>query len=256
MDVAGQPVLHGPSCPRLDVVLVRPARATNVAAACRALANMGFEHLRLVGPLPDLADPAARALAYGAWELLDGAVACDSLADAVADAEWVVGTSGKPQAGALDPRAFARRLAGDGRGRVALVFGPEASGLTRRELDLCHARVHIPAAPAHPSLNLAQAVLILAYESFLALGARDSAARHDEPAAASAGEMEDALAHLREALLEVGFLDPRNPDAILSELRRLLARAAPTPRELLLLRGLARQVGWAGRVARGRCDDR
>lgn len=248
--------VSSPNAPQLDFVLVRPARAANVAAACRALANMGFGRLRLVAPLPDLADPAARALAYGAWDVLDGAVACASLADAVGDAAWVVGTSGKPQAGALEPRAFARRLAGGTHARVALVFGPEASGLTRRELDLCHARVHIPAAPAQPSLNLAQAVLILAYEAFLALGAPRAEPPRDEAPPASAGELEDVLRHLREALLEAGFLDPHNPDAILAELRRLLARAAPTPRELSLLRGLARQVGWAGRVARGRRTSR
>lgn len=255
MSLASPHPERGPDPPALDFVLVRPARAANVAAACRALANMGFRHLRLVAPLPDLADPTARALAYGAWDVLDGAVTCASVAEAVADAEWVVGTSGKSRDGALDPRAFARQLASGTWRRVALVFGPEASGLTGRELDLCHARVHIPAAPAHPSLNLAQAVLILAYEAFLALAARAAEPAHaalDEAPAARAGELEDALGHLREALLEVGFLDPHNPDALLAELRRLLARAAPTPRELTLLRGIARQMSWAGRVAHGR----
>ena len=255
MSVASPTASHTAMPPRVDFVLVRPARAANVAAACRALANMGWRRLRLVAPLPDLADPAARALAYGAWDLLDGAEVCASLAEAVADAEWVVGTSGKSQPGALEPRAFARRLAGGARRRVALVFGPEASGLTRSELNLCHTLVHIPAAPEHPSLNLAQAVLILAYETFLALAAPHAepapAARAEAPPA-SAGELEDVLRQLREALLEAGFLDPHNPEAILAELRRLLARAAPTPRELLLLRGLVRQVGWAGRIARGR----
>lgn len=240
--------------PRLDFVLVRPARAGNVAGASRALKNMGFAHLRLVAPLPDLADPNARALAYGAWDVLDGAEVCHTLDEALADADWVVGTSGKPQADELDPRGFARRLAEGTCRRVALVFGPEASGLTRRELDLCHARVRIPCSPEHPSLNLAQAALIMAYEASLALRAEppaeDGAARAEAPAGARA--LEDALGHLRAALLEVGFLDPHNPDAVLAELRRLAARAAPTPRELLLLRGLARQIDWAGRVARGR----
>jgi tRNA/rRNA methyltransferase len=67
---------------------------------------------------------------------------------------------------------------------------------------------------------------------------------------AAAGDVERALAELRGALLEIGYLDPANPDRILAELRRLVARAEPSPREMVLLRGLARQIAWAGRVAR------
>jgi TrmH family RNA methyltransferase len=231
-------------------VLVRPSRGANVAAACRALKNTGFADLRLVAPLPDLADPGARALAYGAWDVLDRAATYASLGEAVAEAGWVVATTGKPHEGALTPRALAHALAQGARRRVALVFGPEASGLTQRELGLCHALVHIPTSAQQPSLNLAQAVLIVAYECSLALRAPQAEA--PPPEVATAAELEMALTHLREALLEVGFLDPANPDAVLTELRRLLARAAPTPRELSLLRGLARQIGWAGRAAGGR----
>src|SRR5580765_5236929 len=119
---------------RVDVVLVRPARAANVAAACRALKNMGLGSLALVGAPAGLDQPEARALAYGAWDVLDAAV----------------------------PAALLRG------GRLALVFGPEASGLTDEELAQCHLRVHIPTDPAHPSLNLAQAVLVVAYELRLA----------------------------------------------------------------------------------------
>ncbi len=230
-------------------VLVRPARAANVAAACRALKNMGFDDLRLVEPPAGLREPAARALAYGAWDVLEGAAVCADLAAAVADAEWVVGTSGRQAAGALAPRAFARE-SGSRAGRVALVFGPERHGLTTRELDLCHARVYIPTAPRQSSLNLAQAVLLLAY--VLAEVGVAAAAPLAAAAAAPAGELEAALLHWRAALLEIGFLDPQNPDARLAELRRLLARARPSARELRLLRGVARQVSWAGRVARER----
>ena len=138
---------------------------------------------------------------------------------------------------------------------LALVFGPEASGLTTDELRLCHAIVHVPTDPAQPSLNLAQAVLLLAYELRLrALEAGEpampsTAAHGDGPA--TAGELEDALDDLRGALLAIGYLNPDAPEAILSELRRLLARARPTGRETVLLRGLARQVRWAGRIAKG-----
>jgi TrmH family RNA methyltransferase len=239
---------------RVAVVLVRPSRAANVAAACRAMKNMGLLDLWLVEPPPGLDDPTARALAYGAWDVLDGARRAASLLEAVSGSFAVVGTTGRDVPGALTPRrlgAEARRLAGEG--TLSLVFGPEASGLTSAEMDLCHLLVHVPTDPAQPSLNLAQAVLLLAYEmrlSALEEAGPPSGGEAPEPRA-PVGEVEQAVRDLREALLEVGYLDPASPDRVLTELRRLIARGGPTPREVVLLRGLARQVAWAGRVARG-----
>ncbi len=236
---------------RVEVVLVRPARAANVAAACRALKNMGLTTLRLVEPPRSLADPEARALAYGAWDVLDGAHRHGSLLDAVAASTLVVATTGRALPEAESPRALAARVADRAHGgRVSLVFGPEASGLTTAELSLCHLLVHVPTDPACPSMNLAQAVLLLAYELRLASLASVSRPSLGTPAPVAAGELERALAQIQAALLEIGYLHPEHPERILTELRRLLARAAPTDRELNLLRGIARQVAWAGRVAR------
>jgi TrmH family RNA methyltransferase len=232
---------------RVDVVLVRAARPVNVAAACRAMKNMGIGRLRLVDPPAGLDRPEVRGVAYGAWDVLDGASVHPTLREAVAASTFVAGTTGRADPSAWTPR----QLAEDGglragAGRVSLVFGPEASGLRTDELELCPVRVHIPADAAQPSLNLAQAVLLLAYEIRLSA----SPAGEPEEPRASAGELESALDDLRAALLEVGFLNPANPEAILAELRALAARARPTPREVTLLRGLARQIGWAGRIAR------
>jgi len=232
---------------RVDVVLVRPARAANVAAAARALKNMGLRSLVLVDAPAELQAGEGRALAYGAWDVLDGASHAASLREAVANAHWTAGTSGRATAGAWTPRALAAearaRTAG---GRLAIVFGPEKTGLSDDELSRCHVRVHIPADPAHPSLNLAQAVLLIAYELRLAALSDSTSGVPTEPDQATAGELEAALEDLRSGLLAIGYLNPANPDAILAEWRGLLARAGPTPREVSLLRGLARQARWAG----------
>jgi tRNA (cytidine32/uridine32-2'-O)-methyltransferase len=236
----------------VEIVLVRPSRAANVAAACRAMKNMGLRALWIVGPPENLDAPEARSLAYGAWDVLDGARRGVSLLEAVAASVAVVGTTGREVPGALSPRRLAAEAeARAGGGRLSLVFGPESSGLTRAEMDLCHALVHVPTDPAQPSLNLAQAVLLLAYE--MRLAALDGPARssEDPEGRASAGDVEQAVRELRGALLDVGYLDPASPDHVLTELRRLIARGRPSPREVVLLRGLARQVRWAGRVARG-----
>jgi TrmH family RNA methyltransferase len=239
---------------RFDVVLVRPARAANVAAACRALKNMGLRSLAIVEPPAGLDQPEARALAYGAWDVLDAAVHAANLREAVSGAVTVAGTSGRDHPHAWTPRRLAREAgARAGDGRLALVFGPEASGLTDEELAQCHVRVHIPTDPAHPSLNLAQAVLVVAYELRLA-ALEEEAAAGPGPAdreRATAGEVESALDDLRGALLGIGYLSRDNPEKILAEWRALFARAGLSPREASLLRGLARQVSWAaGQIAR------
>jgi len=234
----------------VHLVLVRPRQPANVAAACRAMKNMGLKHLRLVSPPEGLERPEARALAYGAWDILDGALRLPGLKEAVADAALVVGTSGRKLTGAWSPF----RLASEGSlkaggGRICIVFGPESSGLSQEELDLCDPIVHIPADPAHPSLNLAQAVLLIAYEIRLWATPAEAVAPDER---ASAGEVQEAFEGLRRGLLAIEYLHEQS-DAVLVELRRLILRAGPTARETTLLRGLARQLEWAGRrIARRR----
>jgi TrmH family RNA methyltransferase len=229
----------------VDIVLVRPNHPGNVAAACRALKNMGLTALTLVEPPAGLEDPGVRSLAYGAWDVLDGARRAASVRQATAECTLVAATSGRPAEGDWTPRRFAAEAAARaGTGRVAVVFGPEATGLRNDEMRLCQLRVRIPTDPAQPSLNLAQAVLIVAYEIFLS-SAQTPAVQADP--LARAGEIEAALDDLRAGLAGIGYLNPASPDGVLTELRRLLARARPTPREIVLLRGVARQIGWAAR---------
>jgi TrmH family RNA methyltransferase len=235
----------------VDVVLVRPSRAANVAAAARALKNMGLRSLVLVQPPEDLARAEARALAYGAWDVLDAARIAPDLRTAVARCALVAATSAREEAGAVfrSPREFARDAAAlAGEGRIAVVFGPESTGLTRDEIALCQLRIRIPTDAPQPSVNLAQAVLIVAYE--IRLASLGDAGPPPAVVRAEAGEVEAALDDLQAALLAAEFLNPARPQNVMAELRALLLRAAVTPREVTLLRGIARQVRWAAsRVA-------
>jgi TrmH family RNA methyltransferase len=234
-----------PDC--VDIVLVRPSRAANVAAAARALKNMGLGSLVLVSPPRGIDHADARALAYGAWDLLDSARPAPDLRAAVAGCTLVAATSARDEgrAATRTPREFAAEAAGlAAGGRIAVVFGPEATGLLNEELALCQMRIRVPTHSAQPSLNLAQAVLLVAYE--LRLAALPPAAADEAVTRAEAGVVEEALDELRDALLAINYLNPDNPQAILSELRALLLRASVTAREVSLLRGMARQVRWAG----------
>ncbi len=226
---------------------MRPARPANVAAACRAMKNMGLCTLWIVEPPAGLAEPEARNLAYGAWDVLDAARPARSLLEAVGDSTFVAGATGRAPADAWTPRRLAQDAEGrTGGGRLSVVFGPEASGLTNQELSLCHVRVRIPTSLTHPSLNLAQAVLVVAYE--LHVSAAVTAANVEGPPLASAGELEDAVQELRAALVGIGYLNPAQPDEVLAELRAVLLRVRPTPREVTLLRGVARQVAPRHRI--------
>jgi tRNA C32,U32 (ribose-2'-O)-methylase TrmJ len=165
----------------------------------------------------------------------------------VAGSTFVAGASGRAGDDAWTPRRLAEEgSARAGDGRTSLVFGPESTGLTREELRLCHVVVRIPSDAGHSSLNLAQAVLVLAYEVRLAAVPAPAAGLGDR---APAGDLEECLGALQDGLLAIGYLNPEDPGRILGEMRSLLARAGATRRELSLLRGMARQMGWAGSVA-------
>jgi TrmH family RNA methyltransferase len=234
---------------RFVAVLVDPLRPANVGAAARALKNFGGE-LRVVGgahALPGGEGHAeARALAWNASDVLDAAGRFESLEGAIADCALSAAASSRADdAGTLTPRALAAEAARLPDGvRVACVFGPEDSGLTNDQLDACRARVRIPTRDAQPSLNLAQAVVVVAYEMACAVPA---AATSPVPEPAS----EEALTRLWEAFqglgLDTGFLNAQAPQHVLGEIRSLVARARPSEREVTLLLGLVAQLRWATR---------
>jgi TrmH family RNA methyltransferase len=239
---------------RIRVVLVRPRRGGNVGSVARAMKNMGLAELVVVAPRTTVGRVGERMAAH-ARDLLARRRTVASLAAAVRDADLVVAVSGRASDGTRvsTPRAIAPEvLAVAATGRVALVFGPEDHGLANADLDLCQRQVLIPTADAYPSLNLAQAVLVVAYELLLAadLGRAPRTAtgrdrrRADAAQPARSSEREALIEHLAASLRAVGFLKPENPQ-VLRDVRSLFARSGLTQRDVKVWRGIARQVDWA-----------
>lgn len=241
---------------RTAVVLVRPREAGNVGMVCRAMANMGLSELRLVEPAAELGGEA-RMFAVGARHVLEAAERFDSLEEAVAPFRRVVGTTSARDrvlsVPVVTPRELPEVLAQEDAPDTptALVFGSEVGGLTNEELALCNPVATVPCAPLQPTLNLAQAVLVVAYELYVG----DARARHrpvvegkhDPPA--DARRIEGLFGHLRTVLSEVGFARDSSFEGVVRDLRQLAARARPTEREVTILRGILRRVrNTLGRV--------
>jgi tRNA (cytidine32/uridine32-2'-O)-methyltransferase len=229
---------------RPAVVLVRPQEEGNVGAAARAMANMGLDELVLVAGKARIGR-VARAFAVGAGHVLAGAVVAPDLATALAPFQRLVGTT-SARGRALETQPIAPRdlpavLAGDPPGtRTALVFGPEASGLTVEELTPCSPWVHVPCAVEHPTLNLAQAVLVLAYELRLAAAGPAAVAAEVQPLAPQA-DVDALFDQARPLLGAVGFDRDGSFETVMRDLRALAARAALSAREVAILRGVCRR---------------
>lgn len=227
----------------IRIVLVEPTHPGNVGASARAMKNMGLERLYLVAPAK-YPDPEASARAAGAEDLLNKAVVCATLDEAIGSCHFVVGTSARSRRidwPAFDPVECAARLRHEAqRGPVAILFGQERSGLTNEALDRCHAVVQIPANPAYPSINLASAVQILSYELFRA--GRTASTDEVLELPASEEEMSHFYVHLEAVLLRTGFFDPANPRLLMRRLRRLFNRAQPDKNEINILRGILTSV--------------
>lgn len=233
----------------IRIVLCRPTHPGNIGAVARAMKTMGLTRLTLVSPKRFPA-PEAQALAADAGDILDSTLISPSLAEAVRDCRLVVGASARPRRigwPTLTPAEGAQRLleaAGTGTGTVALVFGQERTGLTNDELDRCHAVITIPANPEYPSLNIASAVQVLAYELRIkALAGMPEAGGSDAAGLpVTQGQLDLLYRHLEEMLVEIRFLDPANPRLLMRRLKRLFNRAGLDQNELNILRGVLTEV--------------
>jgi tRNA (cytidine32/uridine32-2'-O)-methyltransferase len=244
---------------RIRFVLVRPSHPGNIGAAARAIRTMGFTRLHLVAP-HKFPHADATALAAGADDVLANAVVTETLQEALRDCTFALGCTARQRAVPLEelsPRvAAARALQAGAQGEVAVVFGNERTGLENDELMCCHAAVHIASAADFPSLNLAQAVQVLAYElRTLALAQLPVADAHgkSEPLATSA-DLEHFFGHLAQMLDDIDFHKGRSPRTIMNRLRRLFLRTGLEQREVRILRGIFDDAQRMSRLAKGAAE--
>lgn len=233
----------------IRIVLVKTQHPGNIGSSARAMLTMGLAELVLVDP-ERFPHPQARMTAAHAEAVIEQARVVPTLADAVAGCGWVIASSARPRHLGDEPltpwHAAERAVHAAAQARVAIVFGCERTGLTNEELDLCHAVMMIPANPGYSSLNLSQAVQVIAYELRKAAlpEALAVSAKRDHPwyAPPPAEEMERFYEHLQRILLSTGFLDPANPRLLMRRLRQFFNRAAPDRNELNILRGMLSSV--------------
>jgi tRNA/rRNA methyltransferase len=245
---------------RTRFVLVNTSHGGNVGAAARAMKVMGFQDLVLVQPrfADVLLQADTQAFASGATDVLAGAQVVPTLADALHGITWVCATAMTPRdfgPPTFSPREHFSSLAQTPH-RVAFVFGAERTGLRNEDVYRCHACLSIPTNPAYGSLNLAQAVQLIAYEWRQACGGFDAGpgvarapvgngGSTDGSAWADGAAVTGLLQHWQQTLVQIGFLDPAAPKKLMPRLNQLAHRARLTVNEVHILRGIARAAASA-----------
>lgn len=230
------------------VVLYEPQNLVNIAGVVRAMKNMGLWRLRLVRPA-EFDSWRIGGIAHRSQDIVERAEIFDTLPEALADARFVVGTTARPRTAHRNyvrPRDVAAGILDRAReGVVALLFGREDRGLENDALDLCHNVAIIPTNPEYSSLNLAQAVLLLSYEIFMATGGDEGplprGRRSTRPATVE--ELENTYAALEEGLHRIEFFKARAPESILRTLRTVISRSEPDLQEAGLLRAIGFEIG-------------
>ncbi len=221
------------------VVLSHTTHPGNIGAAARAMKTMGLHHLYLINPR-HFPDPQATAMAAGADDVLQNAVVCGAIDEALQGVVLTVGMTARLRDisnEVLTPRAAMPLVLQQAATQsVALLFGTEMSGLTNEEVSRAQMLVNIPANPDFSSLNLASSVQVMAYELSVAAQSFQPAQQLLQPAAHE--QVEGFMVHLEKALHEIGFFTTQNPARMMQRLRRLYARARLEADEINILRGI------------------
>jgi TrmH family RNA methyltransferase len=242
------------------VILVRPQLADNIGSVARAMANGGLFHLRLVAPRDGWPQERAWRMASGADRLLDAATVHETVADAVADLHHVMATCPRPRH-IIKPVLTARGAAAECREvcgrdlRIGILFGPERAGLDNDDMACADALVRFPLNPAFMSLNLSQAVMVMAYEWWMAADQTlPRTLMTNETHVATKGDLENFLGHLTDELDNCGFLKnlPKRPGMV-RNIRHFFQRGEVTEQELRTLHGIVTELAL-GRRLRGRVE--
>lgn len=228
------------------IILVEPQIPENIGSVARAMHNMGISRLVLVNPKNCDRRRMYVTATGSSSQVLESMDIYSDLGDALAPFQYLVGTTariGASRPALVWPRDLARQLIPVSKeNRVGILFGPEDRGLSNDHLRFCHTITRIP-TDSFSSLNLAQAVVILCYELFLAAG---NSPQHLSPVPrlANSFELEGMYDHMRQVLMKIGFLDPQNPEHWLLNIRRFLSRLPLRAREVRIIRGVCRQLDW------------
>jgi tRNA/rRNA methyltransferase len=228
----------------ISIVLVEPQIPENIGSVARSMYNMGITHLVLVKP--KIQDPSRmRITATGpSVSVIEKMEVYDELPAALGPFQYVIGTTariGNQRPALTDPNRLAQDLITISQeNKVAVLFGPEDKGLSNNQLRYCHTIATIPTAK-FSSLNLAQAVMIICYEVFLA--GKDTIIG-PLPRLANKFELEGMYKHLKEVLTTIGFLNPQNPEHWMLNIRRLCSRLPLRAKEVRTIRGICRQIDW------------
>jgi len=229
----------------ITLVLKGPKYAGNVGSVARCAKNMGIEKILVVDsrelPLAEMKQTAT----HFAAELIDQIQYFEGLQQALEGFEFIVGSTarlGAARGPVVSPREMAKNLVDLSRNnRVALLFGPEDTGLSNDDLRLCHSLVTIPTSEQLKSINLSHAVMVLCYEIFIA---QRGDLETFTPRLATTGEIEGMYGQIKTLLQKIGFLNPQNPEYWMLHIRRFFSRTRLTSREIKIIRGICRQLDW------------
>lgn len=239
------------------IVLVATSHPGNIGSTARAMKTMGLHSLYLVNP-KSFPDYKANEMAAGADDVLHDAQVVTSLEEALAGCQLILATSARPRGLSLPgliPSSGADLISTKSDStQVALVFGREHAGLTNEELLKCHYHINIPSNPDYSSLNLAQAVQIIAYELRMKLLSPKVEVSLQDDEEATADEVEQFYEHLKEVFIEIQFLKVSHPRRLMQRVRRLFNRVQLEKMEVSILRGMLSQVQksleWASKKDR------
>ena len=228
----------------IAVVLHEPHYPENIGAAVRAAKNMGISRFLVVNPADCDLTRILRMATHHSEDLVLGIEVHDRFEEALESFQYVVGSTartGSHRQFVKNPRQLAKELIPiSQKNHVALLFGPEASGLANEHIRHCDALVTIPTA-GFSSINLAQAVMIMVYEIFTAASEKKE---RFTPRLATRGELESMYLQLKDTLTKINFINPENPDYWMKSIRRFFSRVQLRGRDVQLIRGICRQIDW------------